>query len=969
MYKKRLTIGLTLLLVVFIFGSTLVVGMLKTRKPANAAGPSDWSMYLHDVARSGFNSAETAINPGSAGSLKPLWSFNEGSVIPTQPMVVNGKIYWGSWDGIEHATNVNGSQAWTANLGTVTSSTCQTTQGIVSAATVATVTITGTPTSVLFVGGGNTQFYALNATTGAVIWHTPIGVAPNNVIWSSPVLYNGSIYISTSSLCDNPLTPGQIFRLDAVTGTIQNTFTDVPNGCVGAGVWGSITIDSSNGTLYFATGNGGGCSQSETMADAVVQLNASTLALMSSWQVPPAQQGSDMDFGSTPTLFPATIGGTVHHLFGVPSKNGNYYAFDEANVAHGPVWTDALAQGGPGPESGDGSISPGAWDGINLYVGGGRTTINAQPCQGGLRALDPATGAYRWQQCMTDGPIIGAVTVVPGVVAVTEGTALWLMATSDGHSLFKTWDSSNGSLYYASPTISNGVVYAANKNGKLSAYGLGTPPSPTSTPPTPSPSPTPPPVSGPVSKLWYFAEGRAGAGFKEYLTLGNPTTTACQVSIQYLMQADNGTTGSKTVAVTVPASRRVTEWVDGDLGTTPSGPGISDAATVSVNSSATPACSGIVAERPMYFNALGTNSGSDVLGVTHTGTTFYFADLAVGAQLGGGSYASFLPILNPGASMATVTATYFANGQQVGSQTLTVMPGTRGTIIPAKAIPTLPPHVAVKITSTQPVVSERPTYFSNIKGGNAGTVSGGGDVIGVQSLANDWLFAEGYTGGQFQENFVIASLDPNNTQANVTINLEYTDGTRRSYNVAISPQSQLTWNVNTNAVNPTAQAVSAEITSSGANIVVEREMFFRYNHVGDGRTLTAIGGTDVVGQKGPATATSYSFAEGYTNVGYDEWLTMQNPSANPETITITVANAVGTVYTFSVAVASHSRYTVDIVAIVMHYLYHNGNGYQGYEISMAVQSSGGPFVVERPMYWNASGTQGGSDVIGYSSSS
>jgi hypothetical protein len=30
-----------------------------------------------------------------------------------------------------------------------------------------------------------------------------------------------------------------------------------------------------------------------------------------------------------------------------------------------------------------------------------------------------------------------------------------------------------------------------------------------------------------------------------------------------------------------------------------------------------------------------------------------------------------------------------------------------------------------------------------------------------------------------------------------------------------------------------------------------------------------------------------------------------------------------------------------------------------------VQSSSGPFVVERPMYWNASDTQGGSDVIGF----
>jgi hypothetical protein len=31
-----------------------------------------------------------------------------------------------------------------------------------------------------------------------------------------------------------------------------------------------------------------------------------------------------------------------------------------------------------------------------------------------------------------------------------------------------------------------------------------------------------------------------------------------------------------------------------------------------------------------------------------------------------------------------------------------------------------------------------------------------------------------------------------------------------------------------------------------------------------------------------------------------------------------------------------------------------------------VQSNTGPFVIERPMYWNASGTQNGSDVIGYS---
>ena len=236
--------------------------------------------------------------------------------------------------------------------------------------------------------------------------------------------------------------------------------------------------------------------------------------------------------------------------------------------------------------------------------------------------------------------------------------------------------------------------------------------------------------------------------------------------------------------------------------------------------------------------------------------------------------------------------------------------------------------------------------------------------MGVQTLKNDWLFAEGYTGGQFQENFVIANLDPGGAQASVTINLEYTNGTKHSFTVPVNHLSQVIWNVNTKGTGAPSQSVSADITSSGAQIVVEREMFFKYSHVANGRTLTATGGTDVLGQVGPAAVTAYSFAEGYTNVGYDEWLTIQNPTATAETINVSLVNAKGTVYTFSVQVGAYTRSTVDIVALVIQHLYHNGDGVYGYEVSMAAQSTG-PFVVERPMYWNASGTQGGSDVIGY----
>jgi hypothetical protein len=465
-----------------------------------------------------------------------------------------------------------------------------------------------------------------------------------------------------------------------------------------------------------------------------------------------------------------------------------------------------------------------------------------------------------------------------------------------------------------------------------------------------------------VSKLWYFAEGRAGGGFKEFLTLGNPTSTDCQVTITYLTQPDGHANGTRTVSVKVPAATRVTEWVDGDLGTSPSGPGISDAATVSVNSAATPSCSGIVGERPMYFNALGTNSGSDVLGVTHTSSSFYFADLASGSQAGGGSSASFLPILNPGNTTAQVTATYFANGKQVGSQHLSVAANSRGTIFPAQASPRLPGHVSVVLTSSQPVVSERPVYFRGINAGNAGIVWGGADVIGVQHLSTDWLFAEGYTGGRFQENFVLANFDPAHTAA-VSITLEYSNGSTHVFPLSVAPLSQAVWNVNAHAPG---QSLSAEITSTGANIAVEREMYFGYNHVGNGRTTLSEGGTDVLGQVGPAASSDYSFAEGYTNLGYDEWLTIQNPTGSTELITVTVANGVGRVYSFAVPVGGHSRYTLDMVALVAGHLHHAKDGFKGYEISLAVQSSSGPFVVERPMYWNASGTQGGSDVIGYS---
>ena len=492
-------------------------------------------------------------------------------------------------------------------------------------------------------------------------------------------------------------------------------------------------------------------------------------------------------------------------------------------------------------------------------------------------------------------------------------------------------------------------------------------PTPTPTPsPCPSSSPSPTPGGAPVARTWYFAEGKVGGGFTEYLTFENPdNVNDCVVNIQYLLGVGNPVNTS----VIVPHASRFTESVNSDLNTpTSSGLYQTNSTIVTVNSTASPNCLGIVAERPMYFtNFLGVSSGSDVLGSTHTGNTFYFADIPTG-----GGYASFITILNPGTLTANISATYDVGGATVNTQTLAVPGMTRGTIIPNNTGPLH--HAAVIVTSDQPVVVERPDYFSNVNGGNAQMVSGATSVIGAKALNNDWLFAEGYTGDGFQEYLVLANFSMSSVTTNVV--LEFSNGHTESVPEIIQPLDQTFVDVNsiisnrfgTCDINPcqATQDVSVEVNSTN-NFIAQREMFFHYTHISNGRSLSASGGTDVIGQPGPASESAYSFAEGYTNVDYDEWLTLQNPTANIETINVTLFNEDGRSFNQPFSVPGHSRFTVDITAIVLQQLIVVNDTYRGFEVSTIVQSSSGPFVAERPMYWNtgSSGTQGGSDVSGY----
>jgi outer membrane protein assembly factor BamB len=457
---------------VMIAAAFLAPALLGARATASerftAAG--NWMTYGYGNAHDNYNTAETIITPSTAPQLKQKWHHAAGNGISDQPTAVDTTVYWGSWDGDVHATNItNNARIWTRFVGQATDANCNPPRvGVAGSPTV--TSINGQLEAL--VGGGDANFYALNATNGQVLWHTSLGSSPSTFIWDSPAVFNGSIYIGVSSFGDCPLIQSKFYRLDATNGQIQNTFNIVPNGCVGGGLWGSPTIDESTGKVYLATGNGGSCSQTESYAFALVELNAADLSFVNAYQLPSSELTmNDSDFGSTPTLF-TTSSGTP--MVGVANKNGKYYAFNRSNISAGPVWKTQVAQGTIDcPQCGGGSISPSAWDGTSLYVGGGKTSIGGKSCKGSVRKLRPDDGSIVWQHCMGNGPVLGSITATSsGIVAAAQGDTVIVMAASNGDTVARLTDHKSGSLLYGGPTISNGIVFQGNLDGNLYAYSL-----------------------------------------------------------------------------------------------------------------------------------------------------------------------------------------------------------------------------------------------------------------------------------------------------------------------------------------------------------------------------------------------------------------------------------------------------------------------------------------------------------------
>jgi polyvinyl alcohol dehydrogenase (cytochrome) len=442
--------------------------------PASPASPvpvapgrlgHDWPKYCADLEMTGNARGETRISPASARSLRLAWKISLPGVIASSPTVVSGRVYVGDWSGIEWALDAaNGQAIAFADLGTTVASECL---GAVSKG------ITSAPAfshGKLFLAGGDDSFYALDPETLEVSWKTSLGdntASGGYYGWSSPAPVAGRIYQGVASNCDNPFVDGQVVALDAVSGSILSladlSETSEPSR-FGAGVWTSPAVDLGAGDVFVTTASA--YHYEDGLAYSVARLSLANLSVKDSWKITPAEyaETEDADWGSSPTLF---FDGNGRLLVGASQKNGQYYAFQRANLAGGPVWKTPLAAGGGCAQCGEGSISTAAFDGARLYVGGGRVSSFPFADPGSVSALDPATGGRIWRYSKLDGPVLAPVAFANGVVFATAGTSCVALDAASGRLL---WKVRTPAPMYGGVAVSDGRVFFGDTSGNLYAY-------------------------------------------------------------------------------------------------------------------------------------------------------------------------------------------------------------------------------------------------------------------------------------------------------------------------------------------------------------------------------------------------------------------------------------------------------------------------------------------------------------------
>ncbi|MBU1671740.1 MAG: IPT/TIG domain-containing protein [Actinobacteria bacterium] len=299
----------------------------------------------------------------------------------------------------------------------------------------------------------------------------------------------------------------------------------------------------------------------------------------------------------------------------------------------------------------------------------------------------------------------------------------------------------------------------------------------------------------------------------------------------------------------------------------------------------------------------------------------------------GGGFDTWVLVQNPSDEAASVTMEFqLPGGTYAQPFSLTVPANTRQSVHLDEIAGLADTEVSTRVTSDRGVFVERSIYFDY-----AG-IRGGTSTVGCVCPDFNWLFAEGYTGSAF-DTYVLVQ-NPGDTVALVTMDFQLPPGaTAEPHTFEVPPGARRTVKLD-DLPGLGSTDVSTKVSSTQP-VVAERAMYFDY--YGNDGGHCSLGAT--------STDQQFYMPEGYTGGSFDTYLLVQNPGEEEAEVVVEFQlpdGLYGDRVTFNLPAGTRQTLKVDDV-----------NNLASTDISTIVYTDV-PAVVERAMYFDSEGHDGGS---------
>ena len=368
---------------------------------------SDWPMFHHDVALSGYTN-DSAPDIGQVA-----WTYQTGGATESSPAVVGDKVYIGSRDGHLYCLDkYTGAFVWSYSTGSIVQSSPAVDSGIV------------------YFLSDNGTFYALDANTGLLVWSQNIGNGSWD--WSSPVVHGGNVFVASST--------GTLYSLNAATGAV--------NWSTAIGGTPDSPIAVVNGLVYSGTHN------FTNSNSTLVAVDENTGAIVWTYDYYLYHGGvTGMVNSNGAAVVDGDNDGQLDTYFGVYNWSGTSNQAVSLNAAMGTEnWTQNI--------NGNSTSTPAVHAG-KIFIGSDDGKLYALNASNGSVAWSYQTGGQVWSAPAVSGDgkvCFGSLDHIVYCLDENTGNLIW------------SYDTSTSRLR-SSPAISDGMLFIGNENGKVYAFG------------------------------------------------------------------------------------------------------------------------------------------------------------------------------------------------------------------------------------------------------------------------------------------------------------------------------------------------------------------------------------------------------------------------------------------------------------------------------------------------------------------